>query len=507
MTAISFDLSVRRVAPGRLIETLSALCLSLVVSAPVEGFIIDVDPLTDEPLVPWTTTASGTRSRNGEPVTLTWSIVPDGTRVSGGSDFDAGNSDLVEFLNTKFDGDPLQQDLTQQPWFRLFQESFDRWGELSGATYVYEPADDGFVHNTRRGILGVRGDIRIGGMPVDGSGGTLAFNFLPEAGSDMVLDTNDISFYTNPANDFVRFRNTVMHEHGHGFGLQHVNTSTDNILMEPILNTGFDGPQLDDVRGVQFFFGDPHEKSNDGLGNGTTDLATNLGVLSSRQATRVGADANVPTQRISARATDFVSISDETDVDVYSFSVGSAGVLDVTLTPRGGTFTQGSQFSAPSSFNASARSDLVLELIDVDGQTVLASADSTAAGGVERLERVALPAAGEYFARVFTADDSLQLYQLDLLINQRLAGDYNQDGVVDAADYAVWRDMLGLVGVTPGSGADGDLSGSITAADYDIWRQNFGESLGGQSMPLPEPSSAVLLAWVTMLLARAARQG
>src|SRR5262249_46463761 len=39
-----------------------------------------------------------------------------------------------------------------------------------------------------------------------------------------------------------------------------------------------------------------------------------------------------------------------------------------------------------------------------------------------------------------------------------LAGDYNLDGVVDTADYSVWRDALYSI-VTPYSGADGDGNG------------------------------------------------
>ena len=83
----------------------------------------------------------------------------------------------------------------------------------------------------------------------------------------MVFDTGDTAFFTKAANNYVNFRNTAMHEIGHGFGMLHVN-STSNLLMEPVINTSFDGPQLDEVRGVQFFFGDANEKSNGGQGNG-----------------------------------------------------------------------------------------------------------------------------------------------------------------------------------------------------------------------------------------------
>lgn len=72
-----------------------------------------------------------------------------------------------------------------------------------------------------------------------------------------------------------------------------------------------------------------------------------------------------------------------------------------------------------------------------------------------------------------------------------LAGDYNEDGTVDAADYTVWRDMLGM-SVASGTGADGDGNGMIDVADYGVWRTNFGMSSGGGAA-VPEPASLLVL--------------
>jgi hypothetical protein len=52
-------------------------------------------------------------------------------------------------------------------------------------------------------------------------------------------------------------------------------------------------------------------------------------------------------------------------------------------------------------------------------------------------------------------------------------GDYNNNGVVDAADYPVWRKTLAQFVVNPGDGADGDESGQIDPGDYDFWRARF----------------------------------
>jgi Glycoside Hydrolase Family 113 len=74
-----------------------------------------------------------------------------------------------------------------------------------------------------------------------------------------------------------------------------------------------------------------------------------------------------------------------------------------------------------------------------------------------------------------------------------LAGDYNRDGVVDAADYTTWRNSLGSF-VASYNAADGDGSGLVDAGDYDVWKANFGATLGGGSVAsVPEPGSIGLV--------------
>ncbi|WP_146567387.1 hypothetical protein [Posidoniimonas corsicana] len=63
--------------------------------------------------------------------------------------------------------------------------------------------------------------------------------------------------------------------------------------------------------------------------------------------------------------------------------------------------------------------------------------------------------------------------------NNLLDGDFNFDGVVDAADYTVWRDGLGT---TFGPG------------DYDIWRANYGATANsGVASPTAAPSPSGLV--------------
>ncbi len=70
-----------------------------------------------------------------------------------------------------------------------------------------------------------------------------------------------------------------------------------------------------------------------------------------------------------------------------------------------------------------------------------------------------------------------------------LAGDFNDDGAVDAADYTVWRDGFGQ---------------QYTAADYDIWAANYGRTLSS-SLAVPEPTT-VAAALLTIALSSAVRR-
>jgi PKD repeat protein len=62
-----------------------------------------------------------------------------------------------------------------------------------------------------------------------------------------------------------------------------------------------------------------------------------------------------------------------------------------------------------------------------------------------------------------------------------LAGDYNNDLVVDSADYSVWKSEFGQVGEDAAVlRADGNGDGVVNLADYSIWRDNLGATLNGQ---------------------------
>lgn len=444
---------------------------------------------------PWTVTASGTVASAGKPITLTWSFAPDGTQISG-----EGASDLIDYFDDLFNVTTSSTNLTQRPWFPLFEQSFDRWSQLGGITFVYEPNDNGSQLQSSSGIKGVRGDVRIGGAFVDGSSGTLAYTWLPNSG-DVVIDTGEANFFSNPTNNYRQLRNTIMHELGHAFGLLHVESSTEELLMEPFINTSFDGPQLDDIRGIQGLYGDVYEKSNNGLGNGTYLRATTLGSLSVGGSLSLGSDAATG-QSVLANETDFVSITDDADVDFFSFTISSAATLDLLLTPQGGVFNQGVEGGPQSSFNANARNDLSLAVFGPNGTSLLSLANDNGAGLTESLNDLQLSTPGQYYVRVQGATDAVQLYQLDLSLAQALNvldGDFNDDGVVDGEDFLVWQRSSGASGT--GLAADGNGDGTVNGLDLDLWEENYGQTgVLTTLVTVPEPNSVLYLAMGIVIL-------
>jgi hypothetical protein len=86
-----------------------------------------------------------------------------------------------------------------------------------------------------------------------------------------------------------------------------------------------------------------------------------------------------------------------------------------------------------------------------------------------------------------------------------LIADYNNDGAVDAGDYATWRRSEGTANALPND----PIGGTIGAAQYDQWRSHFGQPAGRGSRSIastavPEPGSAVLvcLGWLAGLYRR-----
>lgn len=83
--------------------------------------------------------------------------------------------------------------------------------------------------------------------------------------------------------------------------------------------------------------------------------------------------------------------------------------------------------------------------------------------------------------------DEASLQLLEAILSG-VTGDYNNDGVVDAADYTVWRDAEGTTSVLPND----PIGGSVGANQYALWSANFGSDTPASSAAVPEPTALLL---------------
>ncbi len=135
---------------------------------------------------------------------------------------------------------------------------------------------------------------------------------------------------------------------------------------------------------------------------------------------------------------------------------------------------------------------------------------TTSGNGVGASGEINLPIDGQYHDLVFplsAVTNRLNVQQFglnlfahtnDLVINVDfiqfdevvgVPGDYNGNGVVDAADYVLWRNGGPLQNEV-------DTPGTVNAADYTEWCARFGNTSGSGSLvgsAVPEPAWAVLM--------------
>jgi serralysin len=325
----------------------------------------------------WTYTATdGNTGAQGDPITITWGFVPDGTWADGGA------SDLFEKFDDAFGG---------SGWMAKIRAAFNKWEMFIGITYE-EVSDDGANMPNNSGQLGVRGDVRIGGRSIDGSGNVLGYNYYPNGG-DMVLDTDDVNFYSLPLNNFANLKNVAAHEHGHGMGLGHVIPNDDTKLMEPYVCNPYDfvGPQDDDIRGGMRDYGDPYENN---------DANTEPSVLGTISDTLV---------------IENLSVDRGLDQDWYLVTLTGTDIT-IEVDPIGSSYLVGPEGGSASWIATDSISDPDIELYDALGTTLLDSAITAGTGETEILSTT-VSAPGDYQIKIFRKGGSgsaVQRYTLTI---------------------------------------------------------------------------------------------
>lgn len=361
----------------------------------------------------WTSTRTHPLVGEGEAFTLTYSFVLDGTSIPA-SFWDTDQSPRPSVLFSTMDSEfPGGMD-----GFRAaVREAFDRWQEVTNITYVEVP-DDGAAFTVANGgalpsatAIG-RGDIRIAmrlidgdGVDADGNGSidrnVLAYNAYPGNGGDMVLDAGNMATFADAANGFRRLKNTLTHEHGHGLGFRHVMPTNNTKLMEPFLNTNFDGPQEDDIRAAVGIYGDPVEANDN-----ATD-ATPIGSVALSGSTSL--------------LVENLAIERSGENDFYKFSASAGSRVSVRVTPIGTTYQQGAQpqnaGQAPvlNTVNAHSVRNLRVRILR-NGQTI-ATGDSAPAGSSETASATAT-ADGLYYLWVDATDGGTQPQRYELEVTR-----------------------------------------------------------------------------------------
>jgi len=91
----------------------------------------------------WINPVGGSSPNNGDPASVSWSIVPDGTQVStinGG----LAPSNFISFMDGIYGASPGP--VANRPWFNLVRRTYENWASVSGLNFIYEPNDDGAAY-------------------------------------------------------------------------------------------------------------------------------------------------------------------------------------------------------------------------------------------------------------------------------------------------------------------------------------------------------------------------
>jgi serralysin len=437
------------------------------------------------------TQVDGGGLQRGDPVTLRWSIVPDGQSYSRSS-----NSQLIQYLDDGWNVRAAQRvpDLTGRSWWNVMNTAYQQFGRVSGVNMVYVAEQ-----NANGTDAGMEGDIRIGGENIDGTpGGALADNTFPNDG-DMRIDTTRESdgrptfWHTNNA----ALRNLMIHETGHGVGLGHAQNTGVAAIMEGGLRTDIWGLQFDDVYALNRQYGDPLERNG---GNNAAGTATSLGNVTLGGSVSVGRDA--VDSVVQQFDDEWVGIDGSNDMDWFKFTTTAPGFANIKLTPIGPSYTSVQQ----GAFNAAAQSDLILQLFsESPSLSLLETANKTAVSGTESIGARYLATPATYLIRVRGATDFNQFYQLDLALNAApaagISADLNLDGAANIADWAIfvsnsYATLDGLGQLDAFQRGDLDFDGDNDVADFRFFKSAYIDVNGADAFAnlfgVPEPSSILM---------------
>ena len=151
---------------------------------------------------------------------------------------------------------------------------------------------------------------------------------------------------------------------------------------------------------------------------------------------------------------------------------------------------------ALAQINPSSLTSLVKDMGTNDLLTLLISFNASSNGQWRIASREATQT--ETGAIVGSAGDFAAYLQFDVVpVVIHVKGDYNDNGLVDAADYTVWRNKVAGGGTLMNEEVS---PGIVDIADYLYWKERFGAttpsgvgSLAAEASSVPEPGAICLL--------------
>ncbi|WP_146561308.1 hypothetical protein [Posidoniimonas corsicana] len=199
-----------------------------------------------------------------------------------------------------------------------------------------------------------------------------------------------------------------------------------------------------------------------------------------------------------------VNDGDSASYDINYYEIRSESGA---LTTSGWSGIDGGAAPSEVSWEQAGGSDAnLLAETNLSGSAAFGPSDSLSLGG-----GYAGPTADDLeFYYGAPGSDQLVRGYIEFVQSAGLPGDFNSDGIVNAADYTVWRDALGGPDDEDTAlGMNGDGSGVVDQGDYNLWRQNYGATSAPEAgaTSTPEPASAVLVAVATLAGVRRRRRG
>lgn len=228
----------------------------------------------------------------------------------------------------------------------------------------------------------------------------------------------------------------------------------------------------------------------------------------------------------------FLNFSGSIDLNGNDLSIqdGVTNLISDVVSSGGSTISNGGTLGTegPVAVEATLNSTGVID-IDIAGSGILnydsfnVLGDATVAGTLDvQLFNGYEPAAGEMFTvlsatnlidnGIALAGPSAASFSLAVVNNSlvltalaALQGDFNGDGIVNLADYTVWRDNLGAANEAAINNLGDGLNG-VDVGDYNLWKQNFGQgtpaTVSAQSVPEPATFALLAIAGCATLLRR-----